>query len=81
MYVSYINAWQKTFINAQHLKGKKCLLQVFDITGKKVFEQRQQSIAAGYFTYDLDCNSLSTGLYIVRLQTEKEVIAKKFVKD
>ncbi len=81
MYVSYIGDWEKAFINGEHLKGKNCLMQVFDITGKKVFESRKPTIAGGYFTFDLDCSVISKGVYVVRLKTENEVLAKKFVKN
>lgn len=81
LFVYYHSGWQKAFINAHRLKGKSCLLQVFEITGKKIFETNKQTITAGYFTFDFDCSSLSTGLYIVRLQTEREVLCEKFVKE
>lgn len=81
MFIFYHIGWQKAFVNARHLKGKKCVMQMFDITGKKVFEANNQAITNGYFTFDLECNSLGSGLYFVRLQTEKEVLTKKFVKN
>lgn len=34
-----------------------------------------------YFTKDIFLPNLSAGVYIVRLKTEKEVLAKKFVKE
>ena len=80
LFVFYHSGWQKAFINTQHLKGKKCLMEVFDLNGKKVFENSKQAIASGYYTYDLDCSSFASGLYFVRLQTEKEILAKKFIK-
>jgi hypothetical protein len=81
LFVTYISNWQKLFVNAQHLKGTNCLLKVYDITGKKVFELDKQTVRAGYYTFDLDCNTFATGMYIVKLQTEKEMLTTKFIKN
>jgi hypothetical protein len=81
LFVFYHSGWQKAFINAQHLKGKKCLMEVFDITGKKIYEVSKQSVLSSYFTFDLDCSAYRSGLYFVRLQTDQEVLTKKFVKN
>mgnify|MGYP000908949738 CR=1 FL=1 len=34
---TYINEWQKLFVNVQHLKGKNCVLKIFDMNGREVF--------------------------------------------
>ncbi len=45
------------------------------------FEVQSLKAVTGYFTLDVDCGSWSDGLYIVHLQTEKEMLSKKFVKE
>ena len=35
----------------------------------------------GFFTHDLDCSAFAGGSYLVTLQTVKEQLAKKFVKN
>ena len=80
MYVSYIKDWQKAFINAQHLKGTTYTLSVIDITGRQIFKEKGR-LRPPYFTKDLDCSRYSKGMYIVSLQTDKEILAKKFVKN
>ncbi|MEP7169445.1 MAG: T9SS type A sorting domain-containing protein, partial [Bacteroidota bacterium] len=80
MFVSYIREWQKLFINAQHLKGKNCLLQIIDMNGRFVFSSEKKT-APPYFTMDVNCVAFAKGMYIVSLQTEKEKLVKKFVKE
>jgi len=80
---TYIHAWQKLFVNAQQVKGKNALLLLYDIQGKVVYRSRNgmSSGAGGYYTQDVDVNTLSNGLYIVTLVTDKEVLSAKFVKN
>lgn len=77
---TYISAWQKLFVNAQNIKGKNCVLKIFDVNGRvlKLFNKTTQQ---PYFTHDVDVSSLASGLYLVNLITEKEMLSAKFVKD
>jgi hypothetical protein len=84
--VTYIASWQKLFVNAQHLKGKKVELKTIDITGKTIYNTARVlspsgigGSAGGYFTQDVNCSALAKGMYIVLLQTEKEKLVKKFI--
>ncbi|MEO8146152.1 MAG: T9SS type A sorting domain-containing protein [Bacteroidia bacterium] len=78
--VSYITAWQKTFINAQHLKGNTYTLTVTDVMGRQVFKERG-ALRSPYFTKDLDCSMLAHGMYIINLTTNKERVTGKFIKE
>ncbi|MBL7926870.1 MAG: T9SS type A sorting domain-containing protein [Bacteroidia bacterium] len=80
---TYIHTWQKLFVNAQQVKGKNALLMLYDIQGKEVYRLRKghASGAGGYYTQDVDISSLSNGLYIVTLVTDKEVLSARFVKN
>jgi hypothetical protein len=85
LYAFYHAGWQKLFVNAQNIKGKNCLLQIFDVTGKEVYRSAKVSPlgvggSGGYFTRDVNCAAFAKGMYIVSLQTEKEKLVKKFVK-
>jgi hypothetical protein len=79
LFVYYASDWQKAFINAKGLQGKKYNLQVFDLSGKLIYQQ-QGNTESGYFTKDLPMEGLASGIYIVNLQTEREKLSKKFVK-
>ncbi len=79
LFVYYASDWQKAFINAKGLQGKKYYLQVFDLSGKLIYQQ-QGNTESGYFTKDLPMEGLASGMYIVNLKTEKEKLSKKFVK-
>ena len=80
LFVYYASDWQKAFINAKGLKGKKYYLQVFDLSGKLIYQQ-QGNTESGYFTKDLSMEGLASGMYIVNIKTEKEKLSKKFVKE
>jgi hypothetical protein len=80
IYVYYAPQWQTAFINAQKLKGKKYLLEVYDATGKLVFKETEK-LNDAYFTKNLNCTSYAKGMYVVSLRTEKETLLKKFIKE
>ena len=79
LFVYYASDWQKVFINAKGLQGKKYNLQVFDLSGKLIYQQ-QGNNESGYFTKDLSMEGLASGMYIVNIKTENEKLSKKFVK-
>lgn len=78
--VFYRSGYQTAMINASGLKGKSYSLSVVDILGRKVFSA-EGSIGAKIFSKDLNCFSLANGVFIVILETEKEILDKKFVKE
>ncbi len=80
LHIFYHPDWQTAFINASGLRGKNYGLHIVDITGKEVFSEGG-SLSSQYYTKDLNCASFANGMYIVKLQTEKEVLSKKFVKE
>lgn len=74
------------FLNAQGLRGKKLSIEILDATGKTIFDSDRlnQPVSGppakeGYYTQDISLPTLSSGVYVVRLISEKEVLAKKFV--
>ncbi len=86
LFVFYHSVWQKLFINAKNIKGKNAVLQIFDITGKLIYTSAQQHplglrVSGGYATVDVNCTSISQGMYIVTLQTEREKLNGRFVKE
>jgi hypothetical protein len=80
LFIFYYSSWKKLFINAKNIKGNNCMLQIFDITGKKVFSSSQKSRST-YFTQDVDLSNLKSGMYLVSLITENEKLFQKFIKD
>jgi hypothetical protein len=80
MFVYYAPNWQTAFINAQHITGSRYNLEVFDIMGKSIFRESGK-LNPPYFTKNLNCGSFVTGIYTVVLQTEKERLVKRFVKE
>src|SRR6185436_9980690 len=49
LFVFYNSIWQKLFVNAKKIKGKNCLLQIFDVKGREVFSEKSQR-QPPYFT-------------------------------
>lgn len=72
-------SWQTVFINAEQLKGKNATLQFFNINGQLI-DKIQGGVDGGYYMYSTSFASQPDGVYIVRLQTDKEVLTGKFVK-
>ena len=86
LHATYIAAWEKLFVNAQNLKGKNVTITIYDAAGKEKFARAKPpsgglGVFGGYFTLDVDCTGWASGLYVVHLQTDKEVLNKKFVKE
>ncbi len=86
LFLTYISAWEKLFINASGLRGKQLTATIYDATGKEKLARGKPpggglGVFGGHFTLDVDCTGWPSGLYIVHLQTEKEVLSKKFVKE
>lgn len=80
LFVLYDSHWQKTFINAQKLKGRKYILSVSDVAGREIFHESGK-LDSEFYTRDLEMERFCAGLYIVSLTTEKEKLVKKFVKN
>ena len=86
LYATYISAWEKLFVNAQNLNGKLLTITIYDATGKIKFARGKPpggglGVFGGYFSLDVDCTGWASGLYVVHLQTDKERLSKKFVKE
>ncbi|MBL7930244.1 MAG: T9SS type A sorting domain-containing protein [Bacteroidia bacterium] len=84
LFVTWVSSWQKLFVNAQHLKGRMVTVEVFNVAGKNLApgpspQKRGASPNTGYFTQDIFLPNLSAGVYVVKLQTEKETLSRKFV--
>ena len=77
--ITYVNPWQKIFINAQQIKGSKCKIQIIDASGKVVYHKNSET-QPPYFTDEVNIGNLQNGLYVVSLTTEKEVLVGKLVK-
>ena len=75
----YDKSWQTVFINAEQLKGQIAIIQFYDINGQLI-DQIRTDVDGGFFTYSSSFASQPDGVYIVRLQTEKEMLTGKFVK-
>ncbi len=80
LFVFYDSQWKKAFINANKLKGKNYMLEVFDVTGRKIINETGV-LNSEFYTRDLDMNEYSAGMYIISLSTEKEKLVRKFLKN
>jgi len=76
----YHSGWEIAFINAKYLKGKRYLLQMWDMTGNIVFKE-EGHLSSSYFTKDLNCSEFANGMYLMNLQTEKEMLSRKIIKN
>jgi len=75
----YHQDFQTLYVNAHNLKGKNCTLKIYDFQGKVVYSSSKET-QPPYFTEDVSCATLAEGMYVVRLETDKEMMTKKFVK-
>ena len=66
-------------MNAQNLAGTKYKLSIVDMVGKAVYQQKG-NLSPPYFTKDISFINLSKGLYVLSLETNKEILTSKFIK-
>jgi WD40 repeat protein len=78
--IYYDTDWSTAFINAKKLKGFKFLFELYSINGT-LLKQESGKLTSEYYTQNLNMSSFSTGVYIVRLVTDKEVLTGRFVKN
>ncbi|MFN0189889.1 MAG: T9SS type A sorting domain-containing protein [Bacteroidia bacterium] len=77
--IYYNKEWQSIFVNAEELKGRSGSLQIFNSSGQLIYDTKA-NIDGGYYSSSSLFSYPSNGVYIVRLQTDKEVLTGKFVK-
>lgn len=70
---------QKLIVNAAGLKGTDYILQITDAMGKVLYSLKGKT-QPPYFFKEINCRGWSNGVYFVLLQTEKEKLSAKFVK-
>ena len=70
--------WQKAFINASNIKGSHWRLEVFDLFGNIIYLE-QGRLTPPYFSRGIELPGIASGMYIVRLLTEKEQLTGKFL--
>ncbi len=75
----YDPTWQTVFVNAAELKGKQGVLEFYNSNGQ-LLSKSSQSIDGGYLMQSSSFASQPSGVYVVRLLTEKEVLVGRFVK-
>jgi hypothetical protein len=79
LYIFFHSGWNTAFVNAEKLKGKTFNLRIVDLLGKEVYAEKGK-LSSSYFTSDINCSHLAGGVYILTLETDKEIISKKFVR-
>jgi len=78
LYVYHDSMWEIAFVNAKDLKGKYGTIAIYDLQGKLIFKNKIQ-IQKGMCTSDISTKSISKGIYVVNLLTDKEILNKKFL--
>ncbi|CAN5380838.1 hypothetical protein BH11BAC1_BH11BAC1_25050 [soil metagenome] len=80
LHLFYHPVWQIAFINAEKLQGINYNLSVYDVTGRTVCREMDK-LHYTYYSKDWQSNELSSGMYLVIFQTEKERLVQKFIKE
>ncbi len=70
---------QLVYVNAAGIKGGSYCLQIIDVMGKTVYSHKEKT-QASYFSKEISCAVWRSGVYLVNLQTEKEKLTAKVVK-
>lgn len=76
--VTWISGWQKAFVNASHLRGHQWRVEVFDLFGNRVYFDNG-TFSPPYFSRGIELPGIAAGMYVVRLETDKEILTGKFM--
>ena len=76
--VFYQPTWQIAFVNLSNLRGRQFHMHIYDLSGKIIYEEKGK-LNSSYFTRDVKMIGKSNGMYVIRFETEKEVLSAKFV--
>lgn len=76
----YNSEWELIQVNAARLKGKKALLQVYDLSGRLVYSRQLPVLPGGWLSTEIPLQNQSGGMYIVKLITEQEGFGGKVMK-
>lgn len=70
---------QRLQLNINSTESFQGTVQVLDLAGRRVINERPLNIAAGEQSISLDISKLSFGLYLVNIQTANGTLTKKLV--
>lgn len=79
LFVLYSPQLEKVFVNANDLTGSNFTLTMSNTSGKILINEGGK-LVSDLYTRDLELNGFASGLYIICLSTEKEVLIKKLIK-
>jgi uncharacterized lipoprotein YddW (UPF0748 family) len=60
-------------------RNGKVRLSLFDINGREQVVVKNETQASGDYTFDMDVTSITSGIYVLRLNTEGVVVSRKIV--
>jgi hypothetical protein len=69
------------YFNANGLRGKRAKLQILNSLGEVMLSKELTIFNGGYATEEIDVTLFSSGLYFVKLETEKENLSVKLIRN
>lgn len=67
-------------ISFNQKEQEKVTISVFDANGRKLDVVTSQNYEAGQYEIQYNCSKLNQGVYILRIQTGKNIVNKSFIK-
>ena len=74
-------AREELYLATGPLKSRKAKIIVIDMLGKEMIRIEQATDQGGRLSAHLQLDNLSSGIYLLRVETEKERLIQKFVKE
>ncbi|MEO8085848.1 MAG: T9SS type A sorting domain-containing protein [Bacteroidota bacterium] len=76
--IYYNSDLKVVFLNGGDLAGNLFTLTIHDLIGREVFS-KEVGFSSGYFNESLSLNMLTSGIYIISIATESEMLSKKLI--
>jgi hypothetical protein len=67
--------------NAQHLKGKRGIINIVNINGQQVYQKPIEILNGEYATQQIDVSNFPNCMYFINLQTERERVTGRVIVD
>jgi len=77
--INFLNLCNTLFIQYELKEKDNVTINIYSITGQKIFEKTSKSIQ-NIITESIDISNFSNGIYLIQIKTNYAIFHQKFIK-